>query len=258
MTSSLSIAYMKKRYLHQHVLEDLKEKMVFLGGPRQVGKTTLSKQLFPKDKYGYLNWDADEDRERILSKILPSKALWIFDELHKYRRWRNYIKGLYDKRSKGQKILVTGSARLDYYRFGGDSLQGRYHYLRLYPLSLAEVKAPNALDDLLVLGGFPEPFFKGSDHKAKRWTLENRRRLIREDLIDLERVSDVGQLELMMLRLPALVGSPLSIDNLRENLQISHKTASHWLDIFERLYAIFRVAPFGMDRIRAVKKAQKL
>ena len=126
------------RYLVPQVRRDLRRKMVFVGGPRQVGKTTLARSL-PGAKAGYLNWDVPADRERILRGELPAGRLWVFDEIHKYRGWRNYLKGLYDARPRGQRILVTGSARLDFYRFGGDSLQGRYHLLRLHPLSVAEL-----------------------------------------------------------------------------------------------------------------------
>ena len=103
--------------------------MVFLGGPRQVGKTTLAKTLLGKSRINsYLNWDIAEHRERILKQKLPDSNIWVFDEIHKYRKWRNYLKGLYDQIDQSQQILVTGSARLDYYRYGGESLQGRYHY----------------------------------------------------------------------------------------------------------------------------------
>ncbi len=246
------------RYLTNQVKTDLLKKMVFVGGPRQVGKTTLAKQLL-KNGQGYLNWDIPEDRERILKHELPNSPLWVFDELHKYRAWRNYLKGVYDAKSKTQEILVTGSARLDYYRFSGDSLQGRYHYLRLHPLSLAELKTQKQDDfmQLLNLGGFPEPFFAGSSIEAKRWSREYRTRLIREDLVQLEKVYDLGALELLAMRLPELVGSPLSINALREDLGVSHKTVASWLHIFERLYAIFRLSPFGTHKIRAVKKEQK-
>lgn len=100
--------------------------MVFVGGPRQVGKTTLAKSLL-KDLKAYLNWDVPEHRELILKRELPSNPLWVFDEIHKYRVWRNFLKGIFDNRPPHQQILVTGSARLDYYRYSGDSLQGRYH-----------------------------------------------------------------------------------------------------------------------------------
>ena len=232
--------------------------MVFVSGARQVGKTTLAKQLL-RQKDGYLNWDVAEDRENILKRELPAAPLWVFDEIHKYRSWRNYLKGLYDAGNRRQKILVTGSARLDFYRFGGDSLQGRYHFLRLHPLTVAELDLQNnaELQDLLRLGGFPEPFLSGSDIDAKRWSREYRTRLVREDIAGLERVADLGNMELLLLALPQRVGSPLSVNSLREDLQVSHKTVTNWLNIFERLYAIFRVQPFGSARLRAVKKEQK-
>lgn len=246
------------RYLEAQVRKDLVRKMVFLSGPRQVGKTTLALRL-PGGRAGYLNWDVAEDRTRILRRELPPRGLWVFDEIHKYRRWRNYLKGLYDRRPRGQKIMVTGSGRLDLYRFGGDSLQGRYHLLRLHPLSAAEVRMrkQDELRDLLRLGGFPEPFFGGSEVEARRWSREHRTLLVREDVVDLERIQDLGTLELLALRLPELVGSPLSINSVREDLQVSHKAVTAWLSALERLFAIFRLPPFGAPRIRAVKKEQK-
>lgn len=245
------------RYLLPQIEHDLDRKMVFVAGPRQVGKTTLARSL-PGADAGYLNWDVSEHRERILSGELPAAKLWVFDEIHKYRRWRGFLKGLFDA-SSGRRILVTGSARLDLYRHGGDSLQGRYHLLRLHPLSFREVGGDSAADlrRLLVLGGFPEPFLGGSEVEARRWSREHRTRLIREDVADLERVEDLTMLELLAMRLPDLVGSPLSINALREDLQVSHRSAAHWIAILERLYAVFRLAPLGGPRIRAVKKAQK-
>ncbi len=246
------------RYIAPQVRADLQRKMVFLAGPRQVGKTTLARRLPGADK-GYLNWDVAADRERILRGELPPTRLWVLDEIHKYRRWRNYLKGLYDGRPNGQRILVTGSGRLDLYRFGGDSLQGRYHLLRLHPLSVAEVGKGrhDALPQLLRLGGFPEPFLSGSESGARRWSRDYRTRLVQEDIASLERIQDLGHLELLMLRLPGLVGAPLSINALREDLQVSHKAVAAWLNALERLYAIFRLAPLGGPRIRAVTKAQK-
>ena len=249
---------LQSRYLAAALRADLARKMVFVAGPRQVGKTTLALGL-PGARAAYLNWDAAPHRDRILRGELPEGRLWIFDEIHKYRRWRNFLKGLYDSRPRGQKILVTGSGRLDLYRFGGDSLQGRYHMLRLHPLSVAELGMTNSAQmlDLLRLGGFPEPFFSGSETQARRWTREYRTLLVREEVVALERIQDLGQLELLMLRLPELVGSPLSVNALREDLQVSHKTAVNWIGALERLYAVFRLSPFGAPRIRAVKKEQK-
>ena len=232
--------------------------MVFVAGPRQVGKTTLARRLLGR-KPGYLNWDAAPDREAILRGELPPANFWVFDEIHKYRLWRRFLKGLYDSRRANQRILVTGSARLDFYRYGGDSLQGRYHLLRLHPLSAGELGLRSRAEvlDLLTLGGFPEPFFTGREREARRWSREYRNLLVREELTSLERVTDLGRIELLMVRLPELVGSPLSINALREALQVSHATVANWVAILERLYAVFRVAPFGAPRIRAVRKEQK-
>ena len=248
----------RTRYLTAQVERDLRRKMVFVAGPRQVGKTTLARGL-PDGARGYLNWDVAEHRGRILRGELPPSPLLVFDEIHKFRRWRGFLKGLYDAGAPRQRILVTGSARLDLYRHGGDSLQGRYHLLRLHPFSFREVGAKSAgdLEQLLMLGGFPEPFLGGSEVEARRWSREHRTRLVREDVADLERVQDLAAIELLAMRLPELVGSPLSINAVREDLQVSHKTASNWIAVLERLYAVFRLTPFGAPRIRAVKKEQK-
>jgi hypothetical protein len=228
-----------------------------------VGKTTLARALRGADQ-AYLNWDVAEDRRRILRGEMPPGKLWILDEIHKHRGWRNLLKGLWDGRRPSQRLLVTGSARLDFYRFGGDSLQGRYHLLRLHPLSAAELSlsSPKDFEALLRLGGFPEPFFGGSAAQARRWSRDYRDRLVREEIRDLERVEDLGHIELLALRLPELVGSPLSVNGLREDLQVSHRAVSHWLEILERLYGIFRLAPFGappraLPMIRSVKKERK-
>ncbi|MBI5434723.1 MAG: ATP-binding protein [Planctomycetes bacterium] len=246
------------RYLTGQVERDLTRKMVFVAGPRQVGKTTLARAI-PGAEPGYMNWDVAADRDRIQRGEFPTSDLWVFDEIHKYRRWRGLLKGLFDGRRKAQRILVTGSARLDLYRYGGDSLQGRYHLLRLHPLSVAELRIASASDfaTLLALGGFPEPYFGGSAVEARRWSREYRMRLVREDVTSLERVQDLDRLELLVARLPELVGSPLSINAVREDLEVSHKTVAGWLRILERLYALFRLAPLAGPRIRAVKKASK-
>jgi len=165
------------------------------------------------------------------------------------------VKGRYDREHETLRILVTGSARLDLYRRGGDSLQGRYHHLRLYPFSLKE--ADCSLKDLMTLGPFPEPLLEGSASAARRWSRQYRSCLVRDDVADMERVTELGAMESLSVRLPALVGSPLSLNSLREDLQVAHKTVERWLDIFERLMFIFRLQPFGPPCIKAVKKARK-
>ena len=249
---------MTKRYISDQIKSDLKKKMVFLGGARQVGKTTLAKSIMSVGDI-YLSWDISEHRELILNGEVPESPMIVLDEIHKYKDWRSYLKGIFDLFGNNKQILVTGSARLDYYRFSGDSLQGRYHYLRMLPLSVAELGINNKKDlkTLLTLSGFPEPFFSGSETDAKRWSREYRSRLIQEDIVSLENTTSLQKIELLMLRLPDLVGSPLSINSIREDLNVSHKAVSNWIEILERLYAIFRIPPFENNILRAVKKEQK-
>lgn len=255
---------MEPRYIGTSVEDDLSEKMVFIGGPRQVGKTTFALSLLGKgtdeSSPAYLNWDVPADREEIFAARLPSgQNRVIFDEIHKYAQWRNTIKGLYDKNKSSVSFIVTGSARLDYYRRGGDSLQGRYHYYRLHPFSVMEFgQSADTVELLLQFGGFPEPFFKGDDRFHRRWLRENSARIIYGDLRDLENVREVSLLELLLSHLPACVGSPLSVNSLCKLLQVSHESVERWLTIFERLYVCYRIPPFGSKRIRAVRKEKKL
>ena len=254
---SFAVAAPVERYLRATVAADLAHKMVFIGGPRQVGKTLLARSLLPQPDCE-LNYDIAAHRQAILKHQLPAGDFWFFDEIHKFRGWRNFLKGLFDEHGGNRRILVTGSARLDLYRFGGDSLQGRYFHLRLHPFSVAELGGhADTLPALLALGGFPEPLLSGSERFARRWALGYRERLIHEEITSLESVSDLGRLELLALSLPDRVGSPLSINALREDLQVSHPTVARWTDILERVYAIFRVPPFGAPMLRAVKKERK-
>jgi uncharacterized protein len=251
------------RYLFEPIRAELSTKMAFVSGPRQVGKTTLAMQLAGLEDRrhpAYLSWDDLRARARIRrGEMPPGEPLVILDEIHKYARWRGLVKGLFDTREPEQSFIVTGSARLDVYRRGGDSLHGRYHPYRLHPLSLTEVGGErDQLDGLMRFGGFPEPFFGASERPWRRWQRERRDRIVREDVRDLERVRELSLIDLLMETLPARVGSPLSVKNVREQLEVAHATAERWIGILENLYVCFRIPPLGPARVRAVKKEQKL
>lgn len=239
--------------------------MVFIGGPRQVGKTTLSQKLVQENFPGgqYFNWDVDEDRVAIRNKLWRTDSpLIIFDELHKYPHWKQWIKGIYDIRPENQQYLVTGSARLDVYRQGGDSLLGRYHYWRLHPLTLDEL--PTGMDPeegyqrLITLGGFPEPFLGNNEREARRWRQERFKRIIREDIRDLEPIRHIQLLDLMVNALRNRVGSLINISNIAEDLQISPKTTKSWLELIERMYMAFAIYPLTQNIPRSIQKPAKV
>lgn len=262
---NLGVVAIEKRYLAPLFEEVLDDRMAFVGGPRQVGKTTLSLGLLPPPhsahNQGYLNWDVAQVRTSLRQGQLPPVTRIVFDEIHKNKSWRSLIKGFYDIEKGTRQFIVTGSARLDHFRRGGDSLFGRYRYFRLHPFSLAEMDADfeaSTLNDLLRFGGFPEPLFKGTDKFRNLWSQERRARVVYTDVRDLENVQDLNSLELLADTLASRVGSPLSVENLRQDLGCSHPTVKRWLEILDTLYVSFRIPPFGASRIRAVTKEQKL
>jgi len=253
------------RYITSHILDDLKRKMVFVGGPRQVGKTTLAKAIltsnYPDGRY--LNWDFDEDRQDILQKRWSTdNPLLIFDELHKFPKWKGWIKGIYDVSHDLHSFLITGSARFDVYRRGGDSLLGRYHYWRLHPFTLDEIpkgiSPKDAFERLMTLGGFPEPFLEGDERIARRWRRERFDRVLREDVRDLEPVRNIQLLSIFLDLLRHRVGGLVVLSNLARDLEISPKTTKAWLETLERMYLVFCVRPYTKSLPRAVRKPPKV
>ncbi|MFN8176325.1 MAG: ATP-binding protein [bacterium] len=257
----------KPRYLRPFIEKALaRRKMAFIGGARQVGKTTLALGFLGKDAderhAGYLTWDDPRMRPRIRQGELPLRQpALVFDEIHKYARWRNLLKGIWDTEKSQRAVIVTGSARLDYYRKGGDSLVGRYRYFRLHPFSLREWDPRGSLaslDLLLRFGGFPEPLIAQDESEHRLWQRDRLSRVVGQDLRDLEQVREISLVEHLVDLLPSKVGAPLSIANLRQDLDVDHKTVERWLQMLENLYVCYRVAPYGVSRIRAVKKERKL
>jgi len=273
---------MIKRYLFGEVSAEIVDKMVFISGPRQVGKTTFALNLAEKLHPGgvlYLNWDDRKDRKNILDERFESgKKIIIFDEIHKYRDWKNYLKGVYDKNRGNFKIIVTGSARLDVYKKGGDSLLGRYSPYRLNPLSVGELnggavlftpfkelaprgnflKAAGETETLLKFGGFPEIYLKRSDKALRQWHNRRTDLLIKEDIRDIRNIREISLLQVLVELLPGRVGSLLSVNSLAEDLSVNYRTAALWLDILEQFYYHFRVYPYQNSRIKALKKESKL
>jgi len=268
----------RARYLQPVVQTDLERKMVLLAGPRQVGKTTLARHVLLEHEAGlYLSWDNRDDRREIRAARWPGgKALIVLDELHKWRGWKRWLKGEFDKHRDRLRFLVTGSARLDVYRRGSDSLQGRYHHHRLHPFSCREgasgaapglepgkeIELPSGgdqdlLEVLLEFGGFPEPFLGQSKRTLRRWQKERLDRFFREDVRDLEPIRDLSTFQLLADLLPEKVGSLLSLNALREDLEVSHRALTHWLQVLETLYHVFRLRPFAGPRSRLLTKMPK-
>ncbi len=277
------------------------EKMIFLSGPRQVGKTTFVKNKLKElqTEYLYFNWDDPYVRKEYttnphflksyLARTKNKFSLVSFDEIHKHKNWKNILKGLYDLHHEEAQFIVTGSAMLDYFRKSGDSLVGRYFSYKLFPMGVAEAAQnfdyiindsafltepsgkkilnilqdidsrsfKNALEQLLLYGGFPEPFLKSSERFSIKWRRDYQFLIVREDLRDLTRIQDIKGLEQLVLLLPERIGSPLSINSLKNDVLVNHKTVSLWLESLKKVYLIFSIMPWSKRLSRAIKKEPK-
>jgi hypothetical protein len=253
-----------KRYIYEKVVKDLGKKMVFITGPRQVGKTYLAKSIQSEFKSPvYLNYDDIDDALTIQKRTWPQSAdLIILDEIHKMKAWKNFLKGTFDTRPENQAFLITGSARLETFRQTGDSLAGRYFHYRLNPISVKElagnVEPSTAVSKLTMLGGFPEPFLSDSEDEAKRWRHQYYTNLVREDILDFSKINEIRSIRLLIELLKKRVGSPLSLASLARDLQLAPNTVRKYISILESLYIIFLVRPYHKNIARAILKEPKV
>lgn len=269
---------MKFRYLFQPILDDAfkKKKIIMISGPRQVGKTTLAKNYLA-DKENYFSYDSETFRKQWAkgpenALINRTKGPVVLDEIHKDRLWKRKLKGIYDKDPSEGPYIVTGSARLDIFRKGSDSLLGRYLPYRLHPITIGERDTPPSPDelfqqkgsaicsvaDLLNLGGFPEPFFGGNKKEALRWSRLRLDRLILEDTRDILSVSDIAAFKLLPDLLPERVGSPLSLNALKEDVGKAYATVRSWYQVLEALYYCITIRPYSKKIKKAIKAEPKM
>jgi len=249
-----------KRSLLPNIRKDLEQKIILLSGPRQSGKTTLSKMI--TDSFDYFNYDYPEHRADLLEMSWDrQKDLVIFDELHKLPKWKSWIKGVYDVEGIPPRYLVTGSANLSTAGKAGDSLAGRHFLYRLHPFDLKEVSteiAPeDALERVLRVGGFPEPFLQNDDTFYRRWKRSHTDTILRQDLLDLESVTDIMSIETLIELLRRRVGSTVSYSSLARDLSRDPKTVKQWIQHLETLYVLFPVRPYSHKISRSLRKEPK-
>lgn len=284
---------MESRRSYVKIWKDLaKDKsMIFLAGPRQVGKTTLAQIISRSFKNNlYFSWDIAQHRTRLIENPTffeaverkdSSTPLIVFDEIHKYKDWKNYLKGIYDQFHDRYQFLISGSGRLDIYQKGGDSLAGRYFLFHLWPFTIAElgkrnVKINEFLNDplqismrgkselkkiwsqLSELSGFPAPYLSNRLTSYRRWSNNYSLQLIREDIRDLTGIKAVGDVETLYFLLPSKVGSPLSVPSLAGDLQVAYNSVRSWLSAFERFFLVFSISPWTRKIARAIQKERKV
>ena len=251
--------------------------VALVAGPRQVGKTTVSRALGD----AYSNWDNSDDRRRLLrgpaalaewlhlDRLRAELPVVVLDELHKHAKWKTLLKGFFDTYGERVRVIVTGSARLDVFRRGGDSLMGRYLLYHMHPWSVAEsvrtslptreIHAPGEIasadwDALWEHGGFPEPFLRRDSRFTRRWRSLRRDQLSREDLRDLAHITDLGAMETLMHLLAERSAQPLVYANLAQEIQVAIDTVKRWIDLLTRMHYGFLVRPWFKNVAKALRK----
>ena len=261
--------------------------MVFVMGPRQSGKTTVAQRIVNRKKPAkYLSWDNIDDRDLILqgtkavadsiglSSLKDSKPIICFDEIHKYPDWRDFLKGFYDSYPDKTRILVTGSAKLEVFNRGGDSLMGRYFPFHFHPLSVAELarkqfsiekdllQEPKKIDSgafqaLWKFGGYPDPFLKQSDAYHRRWQKLRGQQLFQEDIRYLTRIQDLSRLELLAEYMKQNASQQITFSSLAKQLRVTDKTVREWLSVLKSLYFCFEIKPYSKNVTRSLLKEPK-
>jgi predicted AAA+ superfamily ATPase len=253
-----------KRYLTEVIARDMRKKLILISGPRQVGKTTLAKNL--SDQTEYLNWDSVEHRAIILKKDWNrASEVVVLDELHKMRKFKLWLKGIFDTEGNKPHLVVTGSARMDTARKMGDSLAGRFFPFRLHPFDLWELQSvpghsgrlEMSYERLLNQSGFPEPYLEKASSFYPRWARTHLDQILRQDLLDLGSLRDISSMETLISLLQTRVGSAVSMASLARDLQRDPKTVKAWLDVLESLFVIFKVPPYHRNVARAILKEPK-
>ena len=265
------------------IAEQLRQysQMAFLSGPRQVGKTTVSKELATD----YLSWEDDQVRRAIkqgqsavvetfgLAKLAAKAPIVAFDEIHKYNHWKQFLKGFYDVYSKAIKVIVTGSARLDVYKHGGDSMMGRYFPYRMHPFSVAElltvdlpdeglIRKPQCLADdewaaLLTFGGYPDPFVRRDKRFSRRWNTLRFEQLMQFDIRDLTQIVELDQLTTLAALLNHRSGEQLVYKNIAVEVGVDEKTVKKWVTALKSLYFGFEVRPWFKNIENSLRKTPK-
>ena len=256
----------KTRYLEKHLKQDLKEKILILTGPRQSGKTMLSKNLYPSsNNYDYFNYFDSSDRLAVENGEWDRERKYlIFDELHIKKNWKRWLKALYEKTGLKQGIIVTGSARLETYRRAGDSLAGCFFPFRLHPLDLKEIcqidKKANpeeVLARLLETGGFPEPYFKGTKTFYNRWEKTHTEVILKEDMLEMDKYHRISQLKTLLELLKSSVGQTVRYEGFSKTLQCDGKTVKKMLALLEGFYFVFKVMPYYKNINKSIRKQPK-
>lgn len=274
------------QYLNNGGLMD--GKMLFVTGPREVGKTSYILNQIKNLGGSYFNWDdlavrkAYKNDRNFFTKESQLQEFIVFDEMQKRNKWKNILTNIYDAYKSDYKFIVPGNARFDYLRRRGDGLSGTYHDCHMFPASVATVlNKPlkeyhlgidlirdvqdssnhvdqDTLDLLFNFGGFPEPLIRGTKAFQKRWQERHVQLIVRDELSSLSNLKNLDTIETLVDLLEHRVSSPVSFNSLAGNLSSNHTSVKQWLKQLEKVMLSFHISTWSEGINRALKKNPKV
>lgn len=231
-------------------------------GPRESGKTTLSRMAFPD--WPYVSLENPAQRELAQENPVAFLACYrdgaIFDEVQRVPQIFSYLQGLVDEDPRPGRFLLTGSHNPALLDAPIQSLAGRTTLTELLPLSLNEIRRfpapPSDVDALLWQGGYPRIYERGLP--AHEWLADYTATYVERDVRQLVNIGDLLVFQTFLRLCASRTGQLLNLSSLANDCGVSHPTARSWLSVLEASYIVFRLPPFFANLGKRLIKTPKL
>ncbi len=239
---------------------------VVLTGARRVGKTSVAEQIAKESASLHLDLEAPANLSLLKGDAIEvleqhSNKLIVIDEVQKMPALFEQIRVVIDReRSKGLragKFLLLGSATGSMMRQSGESLTGRVASIRMHGLNCLEAKPQGDLQKLWDRGGYPESFLADSASDCQKWRSQYLSHQFVSDLAALQPRISASTVAELLIKLAALQGSPLNLSDLSDDLGISRRTVSNYLEVLECVMLIRKLPAFSFRRGYAEAKRPK-
>lgn len=262
-----------RRELQKIIKKDFFQgKVIILTGARQVGKTTLVNMLLEKeDNIIRFNADNPTDREKLenkdfenLKSIIGDSKIVFIDEAQKIVNIGNTLKLIVDNYGNQKQIIATGSSSLNLLSNTSEPLTGRKFVHEIFSLSLREIYTSNdflkldkELNDLLVYGTYPEVYLSPVDER-QRLLFEIAQSYLYQDILELEQVRNPETLNKLLSAIALQLGSEVSLNELSIVVGLDLKTVERYVDLLEKNFVLFRLAPYFTNQRKTLSKLNKI
>lgn len=231
--------------------------VVTITGPRQSGKTTLSKSVFPNHFYQSLeDIDLRDFAENDPRGFLLQSDYMIIDEIQKSPKLISYIQGIVDQNERAGQFILTGSHQFELTNIISQSLAGRTAIIKLLPFSMSELKERISLDKLIQRGFYPRIIDKNLDPSKSYSFYINT--YVERDLREIKEIRNLSQFESFLKVCASNVGQILNKTRISNDIGVDTKTIDSWLSVLEASFIIYLLPPYYKNLRKRIVKSPKL